>query len=415
MSDPKHKTYSEYIDLRGDGRIVMYLRSDHSVRPKWNVRLKIPGSTGYVVKSTRTSDFQEAKRFSEDLYYEMEGKFRRGEQLKSIKFSRVVSLWKKDLPILWRDKSPNYIKGTIRVSELHLEPYFNNLNMDEIDENILVEYFNQKIRNTSPRPSTVTLRHQGTVLGNILKFSKRKGFLKDVPEIPLPRLRINPRPDFTLNEWRQLYTFMRKWVNEIDHPRIRRSRFYTQQTILILANTGIRVGELRKIRWLDIEEVRDNKGNIVISISVNGKTGQRTVISNKGSERYFENLWNWRKEELGTTPPLTEPIFINDRTNKPIGSFKRSWNSLMKDSGLLLDKDGNKRVPYSLRHTYVTMRLSEGVNIYQLSNNIGSSVEMIENFYGKKRVKDPQNVSEITKTHFESDSSRNLKELPWKK
>ena len=87
----------------------------------------------------------------------------------------------------------------------------------------------------------------------------------------------------------------------------------------------------------------------------------------------------------------------------------------MKESGLLWDKDGNKRVPYSLRHTYVTMRLSEGVNIYQLSNNIGSSVEMIESFYGKKRVKDPQNVSEITKTSFNPTTSKNLTGLPWKK
>ena len=119
MSDQKHKTYSEYIDLRGDGRIVMYQRSDHSVRPKWNVRLKIPGSSGYVVKSTRTSDFQEGKRFSEDLYYELEGRVRRGEQLKSPKFSKVVSEWKKELPLLWKDKSENYIKVTIRISELH--------------------------------------------------------------------------------------------------------------------------------------------------------------------------------------------------------------------------------------------------------------------------------------------------------
>ena len=54
----------------------------------------------------------------------------------------------------------------------------------------------------------------------------------------------------------------------------------------------------------------------------------------------------------------------------------------MKGSGLQYDKDGNKIVPYSLRHTYVTMRLRKGVNIYQLSNNIGSSVQMIENIYG---------------------------------
>lgn len=193
---------------------------------------------------------------------------------------------------------------------------------------------------------------------------------------------------------------MRKWVDEIDHPRIKRDRFYTQQTVLILGNTGVRVGELRKVRWIDIEEVYDVDGEPRISFTVNGKTGVRNVIGNKGVDTYLERLWNWRKEELGNSPDLTEPILINNKTNKPIGSFKGSWESLMTGSGLLFDKDGNKRVPYSLRHTYVTMRLREGVNIYQLSNNIGSSVEMIENFYGKKRNKDPLNVTELTKTHL---------------
>ena len=86
----------------------------------------------------------------------------------------------------------------------------------------------------------------------------------------------------------------------------------------------------------------------------------------------------------------------------------------MKQTNLLIDKDGNRRVPYSLRHTYVTMRLREGVNIYQLSNNIGSSVEMIESFYGKKRNKDPKNVSEITKTSFDPITSKNTSEVPWR-
>ena len=87
----------------------------------------------------------------------------------------------------------------------------------------------------------------------------------------------------------------------------------------------------------------------------------------------------------------------------------------MKGSGLQYDKDGNKRVPYSLRHTYVTMRLREGVNIYQLSNNIGSSVEMIENFYGKKRNKDPLNVTELTKSSMKKNKSNTKTTVPWNK
>ena len=76
MSETEHKTYDDYHDLRGDGRIVMYKRRDHH-NPRWNVRIKVPGKTGYVVKSCKTTDFHEARRFSEDLYYELEGRSRR--------------------------------------------------------------------------------------------------------------------------------------------------------------------------------------------------------------------------------------------------------------------------------------------------------------------------------------------------
>ena len=60
--------------------------------------------------------------------------------------------------------------------------------------------------------------------------------------------------------------------------------------------------------------------------------------------------------------------------------------------------DGKKRTPYSLRHTYATMRLSEGVSVFQLAANMGTSVEMLDDFYGKKRVRDPKMATKLTKT-----------------
>ena len=48
---------------------------------------------------------------------------------------------------------------------------------------------------------------------------------------------------------------------------------------------------------------------------------------------------------------------------------------------LKLDRDGNGRTAYSLRHTYICMRLMEGADIYQIAKNCRTSVEMIEKFY----------------------------------
>lgn len=76
----QHSHYLDYEDLRGDGRIVIYKRADHK-RPRYTARLKIPNNKGFVVRSTRTLDYHEARRFAEDLYYELEGRARRGERV----------------------------------------------------------------------------------------------------------------------------------------------------------------------------------------------------------------------------------------------------------------------------------------------------------------------------------------------
>ena len=36
------------------------------------------------------------------------------------------------------------------------------------------------------------------------------------------------------------------------------------------------------------------------------------------------------------------------------------------------------------------MRLTEGVSVFQLAADMGTSVEMLEDFYGKKRMRDPR-------------------------
>ena len=53
--------------------------------------------------------------------------------------------------------------------------------------------------------------------------------------------------------------------------------------------------------------------------------------------------------------------------------------------------------PLLSQATYATMRISEGVSVFQLAANMGTSVEMIESFYGKKRMRDPKMATEVTK------------------
>ena len=50
-----------------DGAIYLFLRSDYK-KPTWFCRVKVPNSTGYVWRSTRTTDEHLAFAFANDLY-----------------------------------------------------------------------------------------------------------------------------------------------------------------------------------------------------------------------------------------------------------------------------------------------------------------------------------------------------------
>ena len=392
----KSKNYDDYVDVRNDGKIVMY-RRPHLKNPKWNVRLKIPNHKGYVIRSTKTSDYNEGKRFSEDLYYELEGKVRRGETLKSPPFSKVVAEFIGDSDFIFRERSEQYKKGNVLICKKHLVPYYDKTPIDQITEDMMSTFISDQIRKNSY--SNVTLRHFQTVMKKVMEFGRRKGYLNQIPPIPKPPLKINSRSDFSKEEWKRLYEYMREWVK---HPnsRISRQRFYTQQYILILGNSGIRCGtELRSIRWSNISTTKDILGDERVVISVKGKTDRRDVVCNVGIERYLKRLWEFRSKELGHSPDKSEHILVN-LNGKPIQSYKGSFNSLLDKVNLSFDDEGKRRSPYSLRHTYITMRLMEGVNVYQLSSNVGTSVEMIENYYGHLRNRDPSVVSEVTKNSF---------------
>jgi integrase len=63
-----------------------------------------------------------------------------------------------------------------------------------------------------------------------------------------------------------------------------------------------------------------------------------------------------------------------------VGTFRK----LMRDSGLLLDSEGQTRTLYSLRHTYATFELLRGgTDIHTLSKQMGNSAAMIERHYSK--------------------------------
>ena len=60
------------------------------------------------------------------------------------------------------------------------------------------------------------------------------------------------------------------------------------------------------------------------------------------------------------------------------------FNRILDEQNLKYDREGNPRTAYSLRHTYICLRLMEGADIYQIAKNCRTSVEMIEKYYASR-------------------------------
>ena len=85
---------------------------------------------------------------------------------------------------------------------------------------------------------------------------------------------------------------------------------------------------------------------------------------------------------------------------KPIGRFKKPFASLLKSAGVEKDSQGNRRTIYSLRHTYATFRLQDGVHQYILAYKLGTSTAMLEKHYG--HTSNVVNASEFKKRTSET-------------
>ncbi len=188
--------------------------------------------------------------------------------------------------------------------------------------------------------------------------------MKVQPIIKIPSNKSVPRPDISLSDYRKIVRSMKKDLEESPDERIFRSRLYLHNYILIMSNTGIRKGEMKGVRWSDIQPIRDMEGNQTVLINVSGKTGKRQVVANPSTIEYLQRIYNQRVKETGKKPPRDELVFCK-LNGKSIGDLKSPFERFLRKTGTL-EVDGQNRTIYSLRHTYITMRLSRGTPIYFL-------------------------------------------------
>ena len=264
------------IDVRGDGKVILYQRPDHKVK-KWQARISVEGASGYARFSTKMSDSKDAERVALDKYFELKNKVDKGGSLRGKTVKQTYEEWIEYLPLVSMDKSEDYINYTTSKVKRVCVDYFKSKPIGDITNTDAQEMMGEYLRGKELASSTI--RGTRAALNLFFKFAVDRDYLKTLPSIPVPSLKKNPRPEFTKDEWNKLTTFLRKWVEEpckggrgmngYDEKR-HRERFYLQHYVLIMGNTGIRVGEMRNVRWIDLDKVEVTGGEQRLLFSVDG-------------------------------------------------------------------------------------------------------------------------------------------------
>jgi len=397
------------------GAVVIYQRPDHK-EPKWQCRIRVQGARGYVIKSTQTEDEFEARRFAEDLYDELRLKVKSGGSLKTIAFSKAFQDFQKS----YKNSAPSNRRYTEVTRTLEKYPcqYFGDMPLDKVDGKAIAQFIDWRRTNGARKaPSNNTVRHELTYLKIFLNWCLSFGHIQRQVLIEKPPKGNNRRPHFVRGDWATLTRFMRKWIADgAKDGHKTRERMLLCQYILILSNTGIRVGEARKLKWRDIESqerfVHEEKVKDII-FWVKGKTDSRDVVARSESvAEYLSRIYELRAKELGKNPSLDEYVFCH-RDGRVIGSFKKGFDSLMAAAGVSKTTDGQKRTIYSLRHTYATFRLEEGVSVHILAKNMGTSTKMIDEHYG--HTVNRANAEELTKHRAQSGRRETPNVKPWER
>lgn len=370
-----------------DGGIYLFLRGDYKT-PIWFCRIKVPGMTGYIYRSTRTSDEHQSYKFADDLYHRQLVKVLGGDvQSKGIKITVGIDSY------IERFESDERLSIKYRVLLLkrvkdHLKTEtFETLTTQTISK--LTDDLRKGTKTGTMSPNTV--KRVQNDLRHFFRWCMEEGYLKEIPKLPRVNSEQSRRPHFNETEWKKITRHLREFV-KVDNKKTLRERTMLVNYVLVLSNTGIRVGEARSLKWRDIREI---DGNVILT--VNGKTGIREVVSRTPQIRdYFKRIYDLRVEEVGEDKVTPDSLIFCHKDGTEIGSFKKSFQSLLKGCGVEKDSFGRHRTIYSLRHTYATFRLHEGVNHYVLSRNMGTSVKMLENYYG--HTSNVTMSDELTKT-----------------
>lgn len=441
MSEKKNTTHALI-----PRQLVVFKRPRSSV---WQCRFQIDGK--WQRNSTNERNLTHASKRANELFIEAQVR-------KKMNAAPITRYFRDIAHLAMRQMDDDTASGKGKVSfkeykvtiKKYLIPFFGKYKVDNIGPAVLKEFDQWRTLKMGAAPKHSTLLNHNAALNRVLEVAEEKGYIVkgNRPTLDAKAKDSVRRPDFTLREARALLAHLDEWTQEAraDSLPIRQ---LMKDYVITLLDTGARPGkELLSLKWTHItlevypEEIRtgeyfdDGEGNVeeIVRINANrtvfieipqNKTKKRmaagraptykalTAIAGRNYNKSLEEMIEIGSEDkIFSFRDVINEDEQKDRKKaklKTPTSFPKLFDNYLLRHKLQIDpRDRQKRVLYSLRHTYATLALEhDKVEIHTLATQMGTSVAMIEQHYSHLDV--------IKAIHqLRGNASRELLEAPGK-
>jgi integrase len=395
--------------------LVLYRRGNSQI---WQCRYKVAGI--WQRATTKEYKLSRAEERAKELLIEAEIRNRSNLPVVTRRFKDIANLAIQRMEQETEAGRGKVIyKDYIRVINDYLIPSLGSRLITNIDYAALEDFEAERIRKMGRNPTSSTLHTQNAALNRVFDEAVIRGFLTEAnrPKLKAKGERSERRPAFELNEVKVLLQSLEAWINKSRNAAGLERRLIMRDYIEMLLDTGARPGiELLNLKWKQIRfsmdpkttltDTEDQDGETIelhnlnrsCEMTVSGKTGTRQIIGRLPTVKVLERIAKRNYEIQGPLfNPLSEVIekypeeYIfrtRDKKEDESNVFNHMFDRFLKDNNLLIDpKTDQKRVFYSLRHTYATLALThDRVPIHTLAKQMGTSVVMIERYYSHLKV-----------------------------
>jgi len=351
------------------GKLHVYRRENSS---KWQCSTFLEGRNWRT--STKEDSLARAKEIAEDWYLTLRGKSRAGQLKVGKTFEEAAERFVDEFEVLTQgQRHPRYVEAHKKRLKNYLKPFFGEKIVTEINPGMVQDYRIHRMKNgrNGKPPSRSTLHQEIVCIRQVLKTAQRHGWMPYLPDISPPYKtsgKVTHRAWFSPEEYKRLYQATRERAKNPKRERWRVVSENLHDYVLFMVNTGLRPDESLRIEYRDVAIVTDEAtGERILEIEVRGKRGIGFCKSMPGAVVPFQRL---KKRNAGEP---THHLFPSTQ--------HELFNTILGELDLKVDRDGQRRTAYSLRHTYICLRLMEGADIYQIAKNCRTSVEMIETYY----------------------------------